>query len=304
LSTDKLRKIFTDPGHPLFDRVIQGQYAPGSLFKLVTAMAALESKEFDINKEYTCNGYITIGYDRRIYRCWKDKKHGKLNMLDAIAHSCNVYFYQLGMDLGYAPIRNAGRSMGIGAVSQDIFEGEKSGLLPDEQWKKKRFGIGWYPGDSANMSVGQGYVLVNPFQVLRVISAIAAEGRVYTPHLLKMVISPDGKVVTKNTPHLERELIVSNSTLKTLKDAMTKVTEYGTAQYLNVPFEAAAKTGTAENPHGDDHAWFACFAPVDSPQIAVVVLVENGGYGSTAAMPVAREILKEFFKGLTYAKAD
>lgn len=295
LTSDEAKLIFDNPHHPLFNRIIQGQYAPGSIFKLITAITALESKLSARSKEYICNGYIRIGYDNKIYRCWKDKKHGKLGLLDAIANSCNVYFYQLGRDVGAEDIYKTALKMGLGSSSQRIFKGENLGLIPSPEWKKNKFGVGWYPGDTANTSVGQGYVLVNPMQILKLVSAVAASGKVYAPYLVRMIISSSGKVIEKYSPKQERNIDISPATFEIIKEAMMKVTEYGTAQFLNLPFDVASKTSTAETPSGEDHAWFICFAPVDVPEIAIVVLVENGGYGSVAAMPVAREILKARF---------
>jgi len=295
LTRDKAREIFQDPAHPLFNRVIQGQYAPGSIFKLVTAIAALEQDAGNIDREYTCNGYIKIGYDNRVFRCWKDSRHGSLTLPDAIANSCNVYFYQLGMHVMSENIYNTAKKMNLGETSQTIFDGEESGTIPDNKWKKTYFGIGWYPGDTANMSVGQGYVLVNPLQLLKTISTIATEGKMYAPYILKMVVSPESKVIDKMLPRLEKQVDISVDIFKNIKDGMKRVTEYGTAQFLRLPLEVASKTGTAQSPTGIDNGWYACFAPIDKPEIAIIVLVEGGGYGSVSAMPVAREILKAKF---------
>ncbi|MFC2061980.1 penicillin-binding protein 2 [Elusimicrobiota bacterium] len=295
LTQVKAKEMFSNPDHPLFDRIIQGQYAPGSIFKIMTAATSLEADENNTERKYECKGQIAIGYDRKVFKCWKDKKHGKLELLDAVANSCNVYFYQLGIHLGAKEISNTAKKFGLGSVSQKIYDGENPGLIPDPEWKKSRFGIGWYPGDNANMSVGQGYVLVNPMQILKMVSAVATEGKMYNPYVVKTVISPDGDVIEEFDPLLERKIDVKPFTFKKIKEAMTGVVDYGTAKYLYAPVKAAGKTGTAENPMGDDHAWFTCFAPVENPEIAIVVLIENGGYGSVAAMPVAREILKEKF---------
>ncbi|MDA3792846.1 MAG: penicillin-binding protein 2 [Elusimicrobia bacterium] len=295
-SKARAEKIFHDPKHPLYDRNIQGEYAPGSLFKVVTALSALESGKADPNTEYTCRGSIRIGYDRKLYRCWKNTKHGRLDLKDAIANSCNVYFYQLGMETGVDIIRDMALRMGFSKKSQEIFDYENTGLIPSASWKKKKFNRIWYPGDSANMSVGQGYVLVNPMQLLKAFSAVAASGKVLKPRLVKMILSPEGEVIEKREPIVEKTLDIDKKNLAFLKKAMRSVTEYGTAQYLNLNMDVASKTGTAENPHGEDHAWYAGFAPVENPRIAVVVLVENGGYGSVASMPVAREIYKAKFK--------
>jgi penicillin-binding protein 2 len=295
LTQDRAKEIFQNPEHPLFDRIIKGQYAPGSIFKLITAMTALESDDENINREYVCNRSITVGYDRKVFRCWKNKKHGKLSLIEAIANSCNVYFYQLGMDMGVENMYKTAKKMGFGEISQNIFEGESKGLIPNSKWKKTQFNRGWYPGDNANMSVGQGYVLVSPMQLLKMISTIATNGEMYVPHFVKMIVSPERKIIKKNKPRIEKHADISEFTFEKIKEGMRGVTEYGTAQFLNIPLEVAGKTGTAEAPGGKDNAWFACFAPIDDPQIAIVVLVENGGYGSVAAMPVAREILKEKF---------
>ncbi len=295
-SKEQAAEIFQDPKHPLYDRNIQGEYAPGSAFKIVTALAALESGKAVEETEYTCNGSIRIGLDRKLYRCWKGKKHGTLDLKDAIAKSCNVYFYQLGMDTGVKIIRDMALKMGFSKRSQDIFDYENTGQIPSAGWKKQKFNRIWCPGDTANMSVGQGYVLVNPMQMLKAVSAVAATGKVMKPRLVKMILSPEGEVIEKRGPAIEEILEVNKDNLNFIKKAMRAVTKYGTAQYLNLNLDVASKTGTAENPHGDDHAWYVGFAPVDEPSIAVVVFVENGGYGSVAAMPVAREIFKDKFK--------
>lgn len=295
MSEKKLYRVLKDPKHPLFNRAIQGRYAPGSLFKLVTASAAMELADIGINKKYECRGSIKIGYDRKVFRCWKQRKHGELNLIQAIANSCNVYFYQLGLDVGAENIYAAAKRMGFGERAQHIFKNEKKGFVPNPQWNKADLGKEWYPGDTANMSVGQGYVLVNPLQILKMVSFIAAGGDIYEPHVLKLVISPQGEVEKRNMPEKEGKVNLPLEAINNLKAGMIGVTEYGTAKYLNAPVKVAAKTGTSENPIGEDDAWFACFAPAEDPQIAIVVLVENGGYGSVSAMPVAREILKRKF---------
>ncbi|MEA3507157.1 MAG: penicillin-binding transpeptidase domain-containing protein, partial [Elusimicrobiota bacterium] len=290
--------IFNDPLHPLFDRNIQGEYSPGSLFKIVTALAALESGKASADTEYECNGFIRIGYDRKIYRCWKNRKHGILDLKGAITNSCNVYFYQLGMATGGKNISDMAFKMGFGSKSQDIFSYENTGLIPTAEWKSEKFKQIWYPGDNANLAIGQGYVAVNPLQLLKSFSAVAAGGKVYAPRLVKMILSPAGEIIRKTEPVLEKKLDISEENLAFVRDSLREVAESGTAKYLNLDLDIAAKTGTAENPHGEDHAWFAAFAPVEDPQIAIVVLVEHGGYGSVSALPVAREMLKVKFRDI------
>ncbi len=296
-------ELFEDPRHPLFNRPIQGQYPPGSVFKLVTAAAALETG-VPSSREYKCEGEITVGHDRRVFRCWRDSRHGKIDIKEALADSCNVYFYLLGLELGPGIINTAAREMGFGKRGQDIFPGEKTGILPDPGWKRAHIGGGWNPGDSVNMSVGQGFILSTPFQVLRMTSMIASGGIFMRPSMLKLVVNPDGKLSESHTPTIEGSSGISPGTLDVLRRGMEMSVESGTARFLYSPVSAGAKTGTAQNPLGDDHAWFATYAPADKPEIAIVVMVEHGGYGAVAALPVARRILMEKFGDRIHAKAD
>ncbi|MGM0441132.1 MAG: penicillin-binding protein 2 [Elusimicrobiota bacterium] len=302
LSDNRARKIFIDPGYPLFNRILQGQYEPGSIFKLVTTLAALDTGKATVDKEFTCRGSIRIGHDRQKFRCWKE--HGTLKLREAIARSCNVYFYRLGLETKINSIKNTAGQLGFGKPVQDIFEREATGNIPGPRWKKDKYSRGWYPGDTANTSVGQGYVLVTPMQILNLTSVIANRGQIPDPHILKMEISSQGQVVNRNLPEDKGRVKIDKRYFKIVEEAMAQVTEYGTASYLNMPFPVAGKTGTAQNPSGEDHAWFTCYAPVNDPQIAITVFVERGGHGSVGALPVAREVLKEKFLSKEFSEVE
>ncbi len=295
LAADKAREIFMDPTSPLFNRIIQGQYEPGSIFKLVTAIAALDKGKATPETEFTCRGSIEVGYDRRVFRCWQEREHGEIQLAEAIARSCNVYFYQLGLNTGIEDIGQTALQLGFSQPSQNIFTREATGNIPSPRWKQNRFSQSWYPGDTVNTSVGQGYVLVNTMQVLKLTSLIATKGEFTEPHISKMEISPGGKVIRQISPPETGKVDMNPDIFDIVNRAMTEVTEYGTASFLNMPFPVGAKTGTAQNPGGDDHAWFTCFAPAEDPQIAITVFIERGGYGAVGAMPVARQILNEKF---------
>ncbi len=300
LSREEVAEIFQNPDHPLFNRPIQGQYPPGSVFKIITAAAAL-SEGISPEKEYRCDGSITVGYDKRVFRCWSDTRHGKLNMKEAIAKSCNVYFYNLALDVGPEAIRKAGEALGLGAPVQNYFSGEVRGSLPSPEWKKTNLGAGWNPGDSVNMGVGQGFVLTTPIQILRAVSMVATGGYIANPSVLKLEVK-DGKLLAGHEPDKLKQGEISQEILEIIQEGMEMAAQPGgggTAAWFNVPVDAAAKTGTAQNPFGDDHAWFAGYAPAKNPEIAIVVMMENAGFGATHAMPVARAVFREYFKEKT-----
>ena len=303
LTRRQVEEIFQNPLHPLFNRPIQGQYPPGSLFKLVTAAAALE-EGVGPGTRYNCQGHIVVGQDKRVFRCWRDSRHGNIDMAEALSDSCNIYFYYLGMDVGSRVMRSMAEKMGFASRSQGIFPGERTGVIPDPDWKRSNVGGGWNPGDSANMSVGQGFVLATPMQLLKMTSMIAADGTRMKPYAVRMVVDRNGNLKQQFLPEQERPLNVSEQTLGVLKNGMEMAVTDGTASFFNVPVSAAAKTGTAQNPFGEDHAWFAAYAPAEDPEIAIVVMVEHGGYGSVAAMPVARAVFREKFGSRVHAKAD
>jgi len=294
---------------PLQNRVIQGLYPPGSVFKIITAIAALETGIVTPQTEFNCPGYLYFG--GRLYHCWKGEGHGRLDLHRAIVESCNVYFYQLGSRLGIDNLAKYAAMLGLGQPTGIDLFGEKGGLIPNRAWKEKVLGERWYPGETLSASIGQGYVLVTPLQMAVMISAIANGGRLYRPLLVREIESPQGKVIKRFRPRLLARLSLKDSTLRFIREALWGVVndKRGTGNRAKLAdVEIAGKTGTAQVvglsrqrfQQGPDrfrpHAWFVAFAPYDQPRIALSILVENGGKGGVAAAPLARKII-EFYLG-------
>ena len=235
-----------------------------------------------------------------------------MDIHQALVESCDVFFYQMGQRLGIQRIHEYATRFGLGQTTGIGLAGEKSGLVPNPEWKKKRFGHPWYEGETLVVSIGQGALLTTPLQMLLMISAVASQGVLWSPSLVERVEHPDGRVYLENPPHQKSELKVSQASLGLVRGALRDVVESGrgTGKRARLGFvEVAGKTGTAQVVRqGDqkvparllpvekrDHAWFVCYAPADEPEIAVVVLVEHGGHGGEAAAPVARNVLQKYF---------
>jgi len=294
LSPSHTQQLFADQGLPMFNRAIQSQYAPGSLFKIVAAIAALEEKVIRLDETMRCHGIFPIG--NRDFKCWKERGHGRVDIVQAIAQSCDIFFYQLGLRVGadkmaqYAEMLGLGKGLGISLPS------EARGLVPDSTWKKIHFGEGWYPGDTANMSIGQGYLEVTPLQMASLISLIANGGTIYEPLVIKKIIDGRGKIIETFQPKVIGKTGISSETLSIIRNGLREAVLSGTSQVVKFRgLSVAGKTGTAQNPRGEDHAWFICYAPEEAPVIALAVLVEHGGHGASAAAPLARQILNGVF---------
>ncbi|MCD6080619.1 MAG: penicillin-binding protein 2 [Candidatus Omnitrophica bacterium] len=291
LDESKISHYLSSWDHPLYNRCIQAVYPLGSIFKLVTATAGLESGALSSTTRFKCPGYFEFGGRR--YRCWKKEGHGWQNMGEAITHSCNVYFYQAGLKVGWKNIISYARIYGLGNRTGIDLPYENKGLLPTPEWKLKIKGEQWYPGDTVNLSIGQGYLLVTPIQVLRFIAVIANGGYLVTPHICKAI---SGESTGK---HLPQKLSVKNSTLKFLRRAMYAVVNSptGTGQLARLRgIKIAGKTATAQNPSGRPHAWFVGFAPYTDPEIAFLFFVENGGGGGFITARMAKEFLEYYFR--------
>ena len=284
------------PRHPLQNRAIQSAYPPGSVFKLLMVGAALENKVFDLGKTVYCPGVYRLG--RRLFRCWKKYGHGWLDMREAIKQSCDVYFYTLGHEMGVDLISNYALENGFGTRTGIELPNEARGLIPTREWKRRRFGVSWQGGETINMSIGQGYTLVTPLQVARFVSALVNGG-----HLLKPLL------VQSREPVVQKELGLSEPELDFIREAMIATVEepHGTAWRLRTQNATiGGKTGTAqvvklkeEDREKEteeirykfrDHAWMASFGHIREQSYVVVVLVEHGGHGSSAAGPVVKAI--------------
>ena len=294
LTPARTQELFTDPGFPMFNRSIQSQYAPGSLFKIITAIAGLEEGVITVDETLDCHGSLQIG--NREFKCWKERGHDRLDIVQAIAQSCDVFFYQLGLRVGGDKLAKYARMLGLAKEIGISLPSEAKGLVPDSTWKKINFGEQWYPGDTANMSIGQGYLEVSPLQMASLISLVANGGAIYEPLIVKKIIDGQGNVIKTFLPKVMLKPKISPETLSIVRRGLREAVLSGTSQVLKFKgLSVAGKTGTAQNPHGEDHAWFICYAPEEAPIIALAVLVEHGGHGASAAAPLARQILNGIF---------
>ncbi|MCD5383151.1 penicillin-binding protein 2 [candidate division WOR-3 bacterium] len=286
------KELLKDPSLPLFDRAKNGRYPPASLFKLVVAAKGLEDGliQEDSYMPHPCDEGLQIG--RRFFGCW-ERHEGRLSLIEAIEQSCNVYFYQLGMDIGVDGIADGARSFGLGEETGIDLPGESDALIPDKAWYNAHFGEGrWTWGHVANLSIGQGEILVTPLQMAVFASTIANGGVLYSPTLVDSILSYDGKRLFANRP-TGRRVNLTRETLKFLRRAMLGTVERGTGRAAWIEgVGVAGKTGTAQNPHGESHAWFICFAPYENPSVAISIFVEHGGKGGAVAAPIARDILE------------
>ncbi|MFQ5989841.1 MAG: penicillin-binding protein 2 [Candidatus Methylomirabilales bacterium] len=305
LSREAWEELTNNPMHPLQNRPLQAQYPPGSLFKLVVMAAALETGAVTPETEFHCPGHFTLG--RATFDDWKEEGHGKQDLMQGIANSCNVYFYQTALKAGIDAIMRVAREFGLGQKTGIGLGDEAEGLIPTPAWKQEVLGEPWYLGDTVITGIGQGMILVTPLQLVTMVSAIANGGTIYRPWAVKRVESWGGKVVTAYGPEPVRKVKVSPRVLELVRQGMLKVVEEGTGRVARIRgIKVAGKTGTAQvvkkEAHGpgmtEDHAWFVAFAPYEDPEIAVVVVAENAGKGSSAAGPVARAVLEAAFSPL------
>lgn len=295
---NEITKILNDKSYPLFNRVIAGTYHPGSTFKPVVAIAALQDDIIDKNYTYQDTGKITIqtSYGTFVYSNWYYTQYGgvegNVNLVRAITRSTDTFFYKLGELVGAPELASWANKFGLDEISGIDLPGEVKGLVPSPEWKEKVKGERWFLGDTYNMSIGQGDLAVTPLALNSEISTIADSGVKCTPHLLKT--NSDCK-----------SLNIEKENLDLVKEGMTGVCERGGTGFTFFDFEeknpmhikVACKTGTAETSvAGKTHAWFAVFGPVDSPEIIATVLVEEGGEGSSVAGPIARKIFDYWFE--------
>lgn len=302
--------LSSDPGHLLTNRATQGQYPPGSTFKLVVSTAALETKEISPEEQINCTGGLYFG--RRMYRDWKRGGHGPIDMHSAIVQSCDVYFYEVGRRVGIDRLADYAFRYGLGQPTGIELTSEKSGLIPTSQWKRHAKGEVWYPGETLSASIGQGFVTVTPIQLADLIGTVAMSGVRYQPHLIKAIRDRATGRLFEFPPVQVGRVNVSEETYKIIRKALAGVVSepHGTGAVAQSKIVSiAGKTGTAqvvEMRPGvqtkslprelQDHAWFIAYAPVEDPQIAVAVLIEHGGHGGETAAPPARRVIEEYLK--------
>jgi penicillin-binding protein 2 len=279
---------------PLFNRFLQATYPPGSTLKIISTYAILSNHLIDPNKILVyCTGSHRFG--NRIYKCWKSWGHGYMNLHDAFVQSCDSYFYEVGEIMDVDMLAAAAREFGLGSRTGIDLPNEITGLVPDRTYYDERFGRGqWTQGLMLNDIIGQGEFLSSVLQLGRVAAAIGNGGYLVQPHVIKEITGEVAGVYPKR-----RIRNLSGSTLSFLQRAMEGVVqdEEGTARGSRVPgIRAAGKTGTAQNPHGQDHAWFVGYAPVRDPEIAIALIIENAGHGGAIAAPIAGQFYREYFR--------
>lgn len=279
---------------PEFNHAVSGVYPPGSIFKLVVGAAALSGTRWDTEDSVFCPGYFELG--RNIFLCWQAKGHKKVAWRMGLAQSCDVYFYTMGLKVGADAIEKYSRAFGLGAKTHIALKGEKSGNIfgPAARRAERR---AWYEGDTVNLSIGQGELLVTPIQMAVMVSAIANKGSLMRPHYTDRIVYADGQPDYKQKPEKLGGVTLKPRVWDELFEAMRLAVSSGTSTAASIPGLAVfGKTGTAQNP-GKEHAWFISFAgrPGEKPSVAVAVVIENGGHGATAAAPIAREIFLSAF---------
>ncbi|HEY5649764.1 MAG TPA: penicillin-binding protein 2 [Nitrospiria bacterium] len=310
LAPSDWKALIEDPGHPLTNRVTQGQYPPGSTFKMVSSSAILESGAATPRTRITCSGGMQFG--NRWFRDWKRGGHGSVDFFDSIVQSCDVYYYEKVSEIGIDVLADYGRRFGFGKPTGIELTSEKSGLIPDKEWKRRVKDEAWFPGETASASIGQGYITVTPLQLAQMTNAVAVGGDQFQPHLIKAVRDRESGRLFEFPPTQIGRVNVREETLRLIRKAMVGVVweEEGTGKAARSTIaKIGGKTGTAQvvgnKPGRDqeslperlrDHAWFIAFAPADDPTIAVVVLVENGGHGGEAAAPRARMVIEEYLR--------
>jgi penicillin-binding protein 2 len=304
-------KQLADPhaNRPLLNRAIHEQKAVGSTFKVVDAVAALEELPVTPYTTYFCNGTFKppIAYDKTVWHCWALDGHGNLDMVQAITQSCDVYFYNLGYLFYQAdgtPLADWAMRLGMNKPTGIDIPGEVAGRVPTPAWRRSYFQSEvdqqWTPGNSINLSIGQGDLEATPLQLAVTYAAIANGGSIVQPHIGKKIIDAQGQMVRDLQAAKPRKVDVSQSTLDVVRrglyEAANSSTGTSSAVFAGYPVQVAGKTGTAEVFGSDDYAWYASYAPANDPKYAVVVMVEQGGHGGTVAAPATRLIYDALFK--------
>ena len=312
-AAETLSAVFNDPGRPLINRATQGAYPTGSLFKVVTLSAGLNSTLYTADTTYTSRGTWNRLGDQFVKRDWRAGGHGTVTYKRALTVSCNSCFYDMGFNLNEVDpffLPNVARQFGLGSPTGIVGVDESAGLVPDPEWKMNNIGEGWVPGDAVNMAIGQGYVQATPLQMANIFAGIASGGQMYVPTVIDRIGAGGGAPEEEWRVQESRQIPLSPENLATLREAMREVAteQYGTAahRFIGLPVPVAGKTGTAEAPPNTPHAWFGGWAPaapytmpdgtvIEQPEIAVLVMVENAGEGSTVGAPLFRRVVELYY---------
>lgn len=287
ISQEDWESLRSDPEHPLLNRLVQATYPPGSPYKIVTSLCALREGAATPGTSFEpCFGGYQFG--NRFFRCWKRSGHGYLNHAGALVHSCDVFYYQVVQRLDLEELRATALVLGLGSTTGVPLRGEVAGIVPDGAWYDQRYGAGrWTRGVLLNNAIGQGEILVTPLQMVVMTARVALGDGALHPRLVL-----DGAPLPEPEP-----LPFRASDLRWVRDTMHQVVDMGTGTRGQLEaVDVSGKTGTAQNPHGEDHAWFVCFAPSSAPQVAMAVILEHAGHGGAVAAPVAAAWLADYFE--------
>lgn len=307
ISKTDWQKIALDKLHPLQNRAIQGGYPPGSTFKILLALRALDLGIINERTTFSCGG--GFAYGNRVFKCWKKGGHGSVSVHRAIVESCDVFFYNVGLKLGVDRIHDFGNTLGLGRATGVDLPNEQKGLLPSTEWKKRRYNQPWYEGETVSVAIGQGAVWLTPIQLAMLSSFVAADGKNYKPQIVNRIVSTEGKVIKTFEPVVNADVKLKPGVLTIVKNGMRGVVNEpggtaGASKVQNVLM--SGKTGTAQAGSDKvklgDHAWFIAYAPSDDASVAMAILVEHGLHGSSAAAPIAKGITETLFKVKTVIK--
>jgi penicillin-binding protein 2 len=311
MTRDVWRGLISNPFRPLENKAIQAEYPPASTYKIIAAIGGLEEGVIDAETTHFCPGFYKYG--NRVFRCWRRGGHGDVNVVKALKESCDVFFYQVGEALGVDRLAWYAKAHGLGTATGIPIDGEASGLIPTAAWKRKRLGVAWQGGETLSVAIGQGFNLVTPLQMAMLVAAVGNGGTRYKPIIVKSMQTGTNGERMVFEPKAVGQLPVSETTLALVRKGLWAVVNepHGTAYVSRIKgVDFSGKTGTAqvvglkenegesendeENIFFKDHAWFVAYAPSEKPRIAVAVLVEHGEHGSSAAAPVAREIVRKY----------
>ena len=294
--------LYGDESRPLVNRATQGAYPPASIFKIITLTAGLEAIGLQPEHTFVCTGkWDGLGEDF-VKACWLESGHGKINLIDGLTQSCDVVFYEVGLALHRSDPRflpDWARNFGLGLPTNILGIEEGTGVVADEAWKQANLNEPLFDGDSVNSAIGQGFMLATPLQITRLMAAIANGGQLLTPRIVERIVDVNGNEQVFN-PETTAVLPISPENMELIRSSLEAVVSgaRGTARqaFEGITYTVAGKTGTAESGQEEPHAWFAGYAPVDNPRVAITVILEHAGEGSKVAAPLFREILEAYFE--------
>lgn len=297
ISNENWQRLLNAPDKPLYDRMLQSTYPPGSVYKMIAAAAALENHKVDLSTYFSCHGGLQFG--NRLFRCWLSSGHGAVTLCDALKYSCDVYFYNVGLRIGIDLWADFSHRFGMGQLTHIDLPGEEKGLLPDRAYLDRVFGKkGWTNGMMLNLAIGQGDLLTTPVQIAQYTMMIANRGAYYPLHMVDKVFDPKTKQLYRQKFPVKTVSGISPATWDAIHEGMYRVVNgaggTGRNSFLD-DVVVAGKTGSAQNPHGETHAWFIAFAPYAKPEVAVCVVIENAGGGGAVAAPIAGKLLRLYF---------